>query len=79
MSEPFYVRQTGEPEHLKDQAAIRAWFEECGKDAYDQGGRYPRYSIKEDGSTALFECWKKLPKDYGEQRWMETWQENPDG
>jgi len=65
--EPFYVRQTAEPEAL--QATTR-WFREAAEEARREGAAFARYSIAEDKSALLIEAWEKRPADMGEQRWM---------
>ena len=71
MTEPFFVAQTAEPEHLADP---QEWFRKCGEEAAAKGGTWPRYTVDRLGAPPtclLFECWKERPEDPGEIRWVE--------
>lgn len=68
MSEPIYIAQTFEPEHMKGKAALD-WWRARGAEAIAKGATFPRYSWREDPPGLLIECWEQRPDDQGEQRW----------
>lgn len=69
MSEPIYIAQTFETEHLVDPVAARAWFAARGVEAHDRGATYPRMTVNDDQTGLLFEAWTEKPKDQGDPRW----------
>lgn len=71
-SEPCYIAQTFEPEHLHDPVTARAWFQKQGKLAHDEGCTWPRMTVNEDQTGLLFEAWKDRPSDEGEPRWSKS-------
>lgn len=67
---PFYIRQTAEPEHTATKQAREEWFRQCGLEAQDEGGKWPRYSWREEPvPMLLIEVWAAKPDDEGSQRW----------
>lgn len=69
MSEPDYIAQTFEPEHVAERDSMYAWFDVQAAEARKIGCTFPRYSRSEDGTGVLFEAWKVRPFDQGEPRW----------
>lgn len=66
MTEPTYIAQTAEREHLGEPVV---WLRACLADARAAG------SVKFSRSTMahgmlLLECWPERPEDQGEPRWQ---------
>lgn len=70
MSEPFFVSQTFDSQVVGDEDAAKRWFELRAKEAFAEGGTWPRYTISDDGRGLLFECWKVRPANEGAPRWQ---------
>lgn len=72
MSEPFYIRQSGDT-RTSDEA--REWFRECTAEAKAEGAQLCRYSQHpDDKHLFLVECWReKHVKDQGPLRWNLTY------
>ncbi len=71
MVEPFYIRQTAEPDALSDP---QAWFRVCTEEAKAAGGKHARYSTHDDPPALLMEAWdvefgELGPDGEGDQRW----------
>lgn len=54
--EPFYVRQTANPEDLAER---REWFRKCTEESKSEGAQHARFSMSPDGSLILTEAWKE--------------------
>ncbi len=72
MTEPVYVAQTFEAEHVTNQDTMTAWFKMRIDEAAARGATWFRYSYTEKGDGLLIEAWVKQPtveQGEGEQRW----------
>ena len=70
MAKLIYVRQSAEPRTNEQK---RAWFQQCAREAVDEGCVWQRYSIHpDDDNLTLVEGWNKKPAHEGEQRWQMT-------
>jgi len=61
--EPIYIRQTGEPEHLKNPFD---WIGECNEQARAEGATFPRVSWwppEGEIEVLLYEGWAEQPLD----------------
>lgn len=66
----IYLRQCGDARTLEEK---RKWFQECAKEATDEGCTYQRHSIHPDHTDLLLvEGWDSKPEFDGEQRWQLT-------
>jgi len=69
MSEPDYIAQTFEADHVADHGTMYDWFDRQGAEAKKIGCAFPRYTRSEDGNGLLFEAWKSRPSEQGAPRW----------
>lgn len=69
MTEPIFVAQTAEAEHLENPLS---WWKAQAREAVAKGATWPRFSWREDGSALLIEAWAERPSDEGPQRWAMT-------
>lgn len=69
MSEPEYIAQTTEDEHVAGPANARAWFMQQRQIAFARGCTFPRMTVSEDQTALLFEAWEVRPEDQGQPRW----------
>ncbi len=77
MSEPIYIAQTFEPEHVEMPLD---WWRARWREAVEEGATWPRYSWTDDEPYGLLiEAWEERPHDQGEPRWSLTAEsETPD-
>lgn len=72
MTEPFYIAQTFEPEHVESVEAKRKWFRSRFEEANKQDKDFRmfwRLTFSDDGLGLLLECWSERPDDQGAPRW----------
>ena len=69
MTEPTYIRQTFEPEHVANDPASSAWIQGCVSEAKKEGCTFPRVTVDEGGRGILFEAWIARPDEQGPARW----------
>ena len=72
MIEPKYIAQTHEPEHTKDNASRRKWFEKCVSEARERDCNHARFTVRSDGKALLVEAWdtEYMPVNQGDPRWQ---------
>lgn len=72
-TEPDYIAQTAEPEHLTPDG-LQAWWRETFDEAEAIGCTFLRRSIDnvDSPTMALCEAWKVQPSDQGPIRWQLT-------
>ena len=71
MSEPVYIAQTFEPDHMESHATRRQWLDERLAEAIKKGGKSMRATVSDDGAGLLLEVWSSVypPNDQGAPRW----------
>ena len=72
MSEPFYIRQSGE---IRSSDEAKEWFKQCAREAKAEGARLCRFSHHpDDKHLLLVECWREaVVADQGPLRWSLTY------
>lgn len=73
MTEPVYIAQTAEPEHLTPEG-LGAWYQRCIEEGRARGCTFGRFSVDDHTNVkmALVEGWVERPEDQGEIRWQMT-------
>ena len=69
MSEPIFIAQTSEPEHLADS---HAWLQKVAPEARAKGCKHARVTHMDNPAALLFEAWAERPETEGEPRWSFT-------
>jgi len=69
MSDPIYIEQTANAEHLKTESAMLEWFYGATCRAKKAGGTFFRYSWDLMDDMLLIEAWTKHPITQSEPRW----------
>ncbi len=64
-SEPFYIRQSAEPD-----IDLKEWVRSAASEARDLGAKFSRATLSDDGKMVLFEAWRERPQSQGAPRWM---------
>jgi len=71
MVEPFYVRQSAEPQ---TDAERQQWFKDAMREAKDRGAKHARFSIHPTYGWVLIEAWDierpDLAGGEGNPRWL---------
>lgn len=76
MSEPFYIRQSGETRTFEEQMQ---WFKQCAEEAKSEGAQLCRFSRHpDDVNLLLVEGWReRVVPDQGPIRWSLTYADQP--
>ncbi len=68
MTEPSYIRQTAEREHVSREGR-QQWIRNAWDAALAEGCSHGRVTISNDETMLLMEGWTERPADEGAPRW----------